>query len=166
MPLIPTRAGQPGRADSEHEDKCRRCGASCHLAVPHDDLAVVFPGLHCRYLSRESDGRFSCTVYPTRFEVAPWCHHADVAVPQGFMATDCPYAMEQGVTDGKSVLSEPELERIWPELLARVRAWGVPSFVGREALLREVTRREGTAWELVPWPGDPERLLLRPADAI
>ena len=161
---FPIQHPQRGRSDTEHEDKCTRCGTSCHLAVPIGSRAIVVPGLHCKFLRAETDGRFSCTVYSERFERAPWCHHADAAAPKGFLSLDCAYARELGMKKGKERLSEAELEPIWPELLQRVRSWGVPDHIDREALLREVSRREGGAFELVPWPGDPGRWMLRSVD--
>ena len=52
---------QTGRTDIVHEDKCRRCGASCHIAIPVRDRHIVVPGVHCRFLSEGSDGKFGCT---------------------------------------------------------------------------------------------------------
>ncbi len=161
---FPIQHGQTGRSDREHEDKCTRCGTSCHLAVPIGERAVVVPGLHCKFLSAQTDGRFSCTVYGERFERAPWCHHADTAAPAGFLSLDCAYARERGMTKGKERLAEDELALLWPELLQRVRSWGVPNHVGRAALLLEVAAREGGAYELVPWPGDSSRWMLRPVE--
>lgn len=162
MPLSPSQPGQPGRADDAHEGQCRRCGISCHLAVPLDDRPIMVPGLHCRYLRAEPDGRFNCSVYADRFRLAPWCHHADLAAPMGFLADDCPYALSRGISGGKIRLSEAELVDAWPQLLERIRSWGVPVLIDRVALLREVSRREGGAWQLAAWPGDPDRLQLRP----
>ncbi len=127
-----------------------------------DDRPIVVPGLHCRFLRAEPDGKFNCTVYADRFEKAPWCHHADLAAPMGFLADDCPYALDRGVQGGKVLLKEAEMVHAWPRLLERIRSWGVPAMIDRAALLREVSKREGGAWQLTAWPGDPERLRLQP----
>ncbi len=164
MSFAPIHPGRPGRADPKHEGQCRRCGVSCHLAVPLDDRPIMVPGLHCQFLLEEPDGRFSCTVYNDRFDKAPWCHHADLAAPLGFLADDCPYALKQGISGGKVRLSEDEMADVWPQLLERIRSWGVPVLIDRAALLREVSRREGSAWTLGVWPGDPERLRLHPTN--
>ena len=76
MPELPH---QQGASDAAHEDKCRRCGNSCHVAVPIGERAIVVPGLHCRYLVEDAPGHFGCSVYAERFAKAPWCHHADGA---------------------------------------------------------------------------------------
>jgi len=153
-------AGAPGRSDTRHEDKCRRCGTSCHVAVPLRGRVIVVPGLHCEFLAAQPDGTFACTVYTERFARAPWCHHADVAAPLGYLADDCPYGVQAGY--GKTKLPEAELAKVWPHLLKKLVDWGVPTFIARAALLAECERREGVAFVLEPWPGDPERLRLRP----
>ena len=152
--------GQVGRADTDHEARCRRCGVSCHVAVPTDRSgAVAVPGLHCMYLRAEGDGKFGCSVYLDRFARAPWCHHADVAAPLGYLAHDCPYGTPPGL--GKIALPEAEFAAVWPEILRKLRSWGVPAYIDRAALLAEVARRTGRRWLLEPWPGDDERLRLR-----
>ncbi len=163
--LDPDRPGQPGRADAAHEARCRRCGVSCHVAVPTDHRgAVVVPGFHCVFLRREPDGKFGCSVYADRFAKAPWCHHADVAAPLGYLATDCPYGSPEG--GGKVALNEDEFAKVWPEILLKLRSWGVPAYIDRQALLDEVARRTNRRWALEPWPGDEERLRLRSVAAL
>lgn len=161
----PAGPGEPGRDDAAHEAQCRRCGISCHVAVPlgsgRRQRLIAVPGLHCRYLQQDLDGRFGCSVYAERFALAPWCHHADVAGPLGYLAHDCPYGTPAG--QGKIRLTENELQAVWPELLWVIEQGGVPNFVDRDALLAEVGRREGRQFVLVPDPRDPEQLLLRPA---
>lgn len=148
------------RQDDAHEAKCRRCGVSCHMAIPSDTMGLVaVPGLRCQFLEQGQDGLFACTVYAERFARAPWCHHADEAAPLGYLASDCPYGTPPGL--GKVRLADADFDRVWPEMLRKMRAWGVPIYVHREALLAEVRRRTGTAYVLEPWPGDAERLRLR-----
>lgn len=148
------------RSDADHEAKCRRCGVSCHMAVPSDTHGLVaVPGLRCQFLEQDQAGLFGCTVYAERFERAPWCHHADEAAPLGYLATDCPYGTPPGL--GKVRLTEQEFAVVWPEMLRKIRAWGVPIYVHREALIAEVAQRTGKPWTLEAWPGDPDRLRLR-----
>lgn len=158
----PHGPGQAGRQDPEHEAQCRRCGISCHVAVPHGmgrrERLIVVPGLHCRYLAQTADGQWGCTVYEDRFARAPWCHHADVAAPLGYLAHDCPYGSPPG--KGKVRLAKVALDAIWPELLWTMTAHGLPDCIAHEPLLAEVQRRQGVAYTLQPWPGDPERLRL------
>lgn len=148
---------------ADREDLCRRCGVSCHVAVPvRDGRTVVVPHLHCRFLAPTvhtddatpapgTPGGFGCTVYSDRFAQAPWCHTADDAAPQGFLADDCPYGTPPGM--GKQRLPTGELNRLWPEILRRLRVWGVPAYIAPEPFLAEVARREGGRWRLDPWPG-------------
>jgi hypothetical protein len=132
---------------------------SCHVAVPVEGVgAVAVPGLRCQFLEPDGD-RFACTVYAERFVRAPWCHHADVAAPLGYLATDCPYGSPPG--DGKVKLDAAAFDAVWPEVLRKIRSWGVPDYIHRAALLQEVSHRTGRKWLLEPWPGDPERLRLR-----
>lgn len=152
----------PRRADSEHEGKCRRCGISCHLALPVRGTPVVIPGLRCKFLVARPAQTWACSVYETRFELAPWCHHADDAAPLGFLARDCAYALEHGGGLGKVRLREPLLTRVWPQLLAGVREQGVPLHASGDAFLVEVARREGQPYRLEPWPEHPDRLRLVP----
>ena len=143
----------------DREAVCRRCGASCHVAVPAGEAGtVVVPGLHCMFLEKQGD-RFGCTVYAERFARAPWCHTAEEAQPLGYLATDCPYGPND---EGKVVVSEARMVALFPTLLRNLRAWGVPTYIHREALLREVESRTRRRFVLEPWPGDPERLRLRP----
>lgn len=154
---LPSGPGQAGRADDDHEAKCRRCGVSCHVAVPVRGRNIVVPGLRCRFLEPDGTG-FVCTVYADRFARAPWCHHAEVAAPLGFLADDCPYGTPEGY--GKIRLPDDAFDTLWPDILRKLRNWGVPSYIHTDALLAEVSRREGGAWRLEPWPGDDERLRL------
>ena len=130
------------------------------MAIPSDSQGLVsVPGLRCQFLEEDGAGLFSCTVYADRFDRAPWCHHADEAAPLGYLATDCPYGTPPGL--GKVKLSEAAFSAVWHEMLSKMRSWGVPVYVHRQALLAEVARRTGKTWTLEPWPGDPDRLRLR-----
>ncbi|MCO4760551.1 MAG: hypothetical protein KC502_03560 [Myxococcales bacterium] len=142
-----TGAGVSGRSDAAHEAQCRRCGVSCHLAIPVNDVPVMIPGLRCQYLAPTSTG-FDCTVYADRFKVAPWCHHADVAGPQGFLARDCPYVLAEGFGRGKIRLSRQQYDRYWPAILGELLRVGVPEWIHRAALLSMLTAREGGVWQL------------------
>ncbi len=155
---VPIAPGQSGRSDELHENKCRRCGVSCHVAVPLLGRTIVVPGLHCQFLQQQPDGKFDCSVYADRFTRAPWCHHADLAAPLGYLADDCPYGVQPGL--GKTLLPQAQFDRVWPRLLRTLLQWGVPSLVAQAPLLAELQRREGGSWALEPWPGDPERFKI------
>ncbi len=138
---------QQGATDPAHEDKCRRCGVSCHVAVPLGDRAIVVDGLHCKFLAEDAPGVFACAVYTDRFAQAPWCHHADVAGPLGYLGHDCPYGVP-GL--GKQRVSDAEFRELWPHLWRILRSWGVPNFVHHEHFLAAMHARTGREWELVP----------------
>ena len=59
---IPALVSTP-KQDDAHEAMCRRCGMSCHFAIPVNGLPVVFNDLHCRFLETDDDGKFRCGVY-------------------------------------------------------------------------------------------------------
>ncbi len=155
---------RPGRDDPDHEALCRRCGVSCHLAVVLYGVPVMVPGLHCQFLAADRNGRYDCSVYAQRFDRAPWCHHADVGGPAGFLASDCPYTRGLDGVQGKVRLGNAALVEQWPDLLARMRAWGVPDFIDREALIADVSHRTGRQWRLTSWPMDSDRLRLEPCE--
>ena len=123
-----------GAATDAREDLCRRCGVSCHFAVPVNGLPVVIDELRCRYLLRAEDGRFACSVYPQRYQVAPWCHSAEDALLKGLQAQDCPYGRGAPSADpaaprvrGKTRLSPSLLHKVLPAILAEIQRVGVPS---------------------------------------
>ncbi len=159
---FPIRSPGSQRSDPQHEELCRRCGISCHLALRVNGTLVEVPGLRCKFLAPRGDRKWQCTVYKERFDKAPWCHHADEAVPLGFLARDCPYALNAGATVGKVRLREPLLSKVWPALLAAVIEEGVPRYVDQEAFLAEVERREGSPYELLEDDGLDHPFQLRP----
>ena len=120
------------------------------------------------YLTEDPDGRFTCSVYVDRFAQAPWCHHADVAGPLGYLAQDCPY----GTPDrGKVRVSESEFTKVWPLLWRSIRSWGVPAFVDQPRFLAMLHARTGRDFRLepmypLPMPGDSEPFttLRQPTD--
>lgn len=165
MSLLPT---QQGDNSPQHESQCRRCGISCHVAVPlaknpsGHDRAIVIPGMHCRFLQEETPGHFTCGVYENRFTEAPWCHHADVAGPLGYLAQDCPY----GTPDrGKVRVGEAEMQRLWPLLWRTIRQWGVPDFVHQPHFLAMLEQRTQQKWQLVAENQQPLPPDLQPSHA-
>lgn len=130
----------PGLTEEEHENLCRRCGSSCHWAVPVNGLPVVVDELHCTYLARDPDGRFRCTVYETRFEVAPWCRTAEQALEHGLLAQDCPYAKHRSGYRGKVTL-HPRLQKtVEPAIRAEILRTGVPNGASLAGVLRFLHR--------------------------
>lgn len=125
----------------EHEDLCRRCGMSCHFAVPVNGLAVVIDALRCRFLADSTDatggknGRYHCTVYDQRYAVAPWCHSAHGALQGGYLAQDCPYARGTAGYRGKVRLSARLLAQVQPAILSEILRVGVPIGADPERVL-------------------------------
>jgi len=132
---------------AEHEALCRRCGMSCHFAVPVNGLAVVIDELRCKFLGRseDGDGRFHCTVYEERFEKAPWCHTAESALVDGFLAQDCPYARGTPGYRGKVRLSTSLQKKVLPAIVAEIMRVGVPIGAAPEPVV-ELLSRDGEAW--------------------
>jgi len=64
---------KPGETPEIIEDKCRRCGVSCHATVELDEEFIVIEGLHCKYLTKEDTGAWACSTYDTRLTDVPWC---------------------------------------------------------------------------------------------
>lgn len=155
-------AGPADSTSEEHEALCRRCGMSCHFAVPVNGLAVVIDELRCKFLARDSDGRFLCRVYERRFDAAPWCHTAHSALSGGFLAQDCPYARGMAGYRGKVRLSPALLRKVLPAIRAEVARVGAP--IGADPDVVAAFLGQGTA----PWAyrvsADGARYLFTPAD--
>lgn len=134
-----------GTTDPVHEALCRRCGTSCHAAVPINGLAVAVPGLHCKHLLR-SGATFRCAVYEQRLEVAPWCHTSDEALAAGLLAQDCPYARGVPGYRGKVWLGSRLLRTVLPAVRRVLAEEGAPDWVGIEGCLR-VLEGGGGRWE-------------------
>ena len=149
------------RSSDEHEALCRRCGVSCHFAVPVDGLAVVVADLYCRFLVTDGEGGFSCTFYEDRFERAPWCHTVDEALSLGLLAQDCPYAGGRSGYRGKVRLSPRLWAKVAPAVREEVLRRGVPGGASAEGLLRFLARTGGGAWRL-RLDLDGERLRVEP----
>lgn len=144
----------------EHESLCRRCGMSCHFAVPVNGLPVVIDALRCKFLGRDDEGRFACTVYDRRFELAPWCHTAEDALAQGLLAKDCPYARGIPGYRGKVRLSPQLLRQVLPALRAEVARAGVPIGADPDAAAAFLAEGGGT-FSYAPSP-DGTRYLFTP----
>ena len=139
---------------AEHEALCRRCGMSCHFAVPVNGLAVVIDALRCKFLARSSDsgsdsgsdssaGQYHCTIYADRFAQAPWCHTADSALSGGFLAQDCPYAKGTPGYRGKVRLSASLYQKVLPAIRAEIARVGIPIGAAVEPVLALLTESGG-----------------------
>ena len=149
--------------DEVHEAKCRRCGVSCHFAVPINGLPVVVDGIHCRFLEDTGQGTFRCGVYEERFEHAPWCHTVDSSLKNGLLAQDCLYASGVSGYRGKTRLSKRLEQRVLPHVRAELMAHGVPVGVSTEGVQRFMSRTGGGEWAF-ELSEDGSRFRLRPVD--
>ncbi len=129
---------------AEHEALCRRCGMSCHFAVPVNGLAVVIDALRCKFLARAQDGRYHCTVYEDRFDRAPWCHTAQSALTEGFLAQDCPYARGTAGYRGKVRLSASLQKMVLPAIRAELLRVGAPIGADPELVVDFLSEAGGT----------------------
>ncbi len=114
---------------AEHEALCRRCGLSCHFGLPVNGLAVAIPGLRCRFLIEDGPGHFACTVYADRFARAPWCRSVAVALEEGLLAQDCPYARGRAGYRGKVWLHRRLLAQVLPAVRRHLLQVGLPESV-------------------------------------
>lgn len=147
-----------GPSDDAHEAMCRRCGVSCHLAIPVNGVPITVPGLHCRFLREGRRGEFACTVYDERFARAPWCHHAAQAAPLGYLARDCPYALAGGWRHGKVKPGRALMRTTWPAIRAEIVRTGLPDWIDEQAFLRAMRVELGEAEVSIrAWPGRPGR---------
>ena len=129
----------------EHEAKCRRCGVTCHMPVEVGEIKYVLEELRCRFLGREGDGRYACTVYENRFEMAPWCHTADEALATGNLASDCPYAADVPGYNGR-VWAPPQIrEKLLPIVRQKLIAGGLPISCNPDSVL-PILNAQGGQW--------------------
>ena len=147
---------------AEHEALCRRCGMSCHFAVPVNGLAVVIDALRCKFLGRAEDGRYHCTVYEDRFERAPWCHSAQSALSEGFLAQDCPYARGTAGYRGKVRLSASLQKMVLPAIRAELLRVGAPIGVDPKLVAHFLSEAGGT-YRFVQSPDGSRYLFSRDA---
>lgn len=130
---------------ADHEAKCRRCGVTCHLPVEVGSVKYVVEGLHCRFLVRDANSRYSCSVYENRFERAPWCHSAKEALATGHLAADCPYAADVPNFNGRLWAPPDVLEKLVPIVRQELIANGLPISGNPEGAL-SILARTGEAW--------------------
>jgi uncharacterized cysteine cluster protein YcgN (CxxCxxCC family) len=123
----------------EHEALCRRCGVSCHMALEVGAEKYVIEEIHCRFLGRGDDGRYACTVYEKRFEVAPWCHTAEDALKTGNLAFDCPYTRHIPGYKGKIWASSEVRGKLIPIVRKKLIADGLPLSGNPDSALKILT---------------------------
>src|SRR5258707_1179574 len=57
--------------EAEHEALCRRCGISCHFALPVNGVPMVIDELRCKFLGRDPDCPYPRDVPGYRGKVRP-----------------------------------------------------------------------------------------------
>ena len=125
---------------------------SCHATVSDGNgRDVVVKGMHCKFLVVETDGTTACSVYETRFEAAPWCHHSSEAKGLGMLRAGCPYNDKSG---GKVLLRDDAYDTIWPSLLPQILRHVWSHWISPAPFLTELAKREPqTEWEWVESQG-------------
>jgi uncharacterized cysteine cluster protein YcgN (CxxCxxCC family) len=131
--------------DKAHESLCTRCGVSCHMALEVGDAKYVIEEIHCRFLTREPDGHFDCTVYEKRFEVAPWCHTAEEAVATGNLSPTCLYAAHIKGYKGKTWATPEIRKKLMPIVKKKLIADGLPLSENPDSALKALTAN-GDTW--------------------
>lgn len=155
LPIV----AKQGSSTDEHESKCERCGVGCHATINLNGHDLVVEGLHCKFLTDKGEGpvenvgrgRFHCSVYENRMEVAPWCGHSDYAVDKGWLRKGCPYAVEAGFSSGKERVKPEFYENLWPHIFAEVVNTNWHDHVTYQSFLeKHVIPREGEGWTIIP----------------
>ena len=140
-----------GLSHEQMEDKCRRCGISCHANISVGGRNVMIEGMHCKYLAKDEDGVWGCTTYPTRIETAPWCGTLQEGLERGAMATDCPYGEGAESFFGKTKLTREEYIEKWPEILHEMRQQAWEHWWNFEDAAKEIGRlTPGIEWRFEP----------------
>jgi len=154
LPVI----AKSGPADDKHESKCERCGVGCHATVNINGHDVVVEGLHCKFLEDTGEGpledlgrgRFQCSVYEDRMEVAPWCGHTDYAKDRGWLRKGCPYVSED-FSGGKERLPPNRYDNLWPHILKEVLATEWHEHTSHTSFVAtQLSKREPGDWQVSP----------------
>lgn len=136
----------------EHEAKCLRCGRCCNGALPIEGSWasgrwLILRHMRCRYLDPKTK---LCTVYETRFVVAPWCLTIEKAGAGGALWEKCPYSSM--FPDGVRKVEAPDEEYLkkWPEIVHRVTSMStIPEQFTWGDFIQEAEEREPNwVWEM------------------
>jgi uncharacterized cysteine cluster protein YcgN (CxxCxxCC family) len=151
-------------ATAEHEAKCRRCGQSCHFAVPVNGLPVVVDDLHCKYLQASAPGQFICSVYSNRFEVAPWCATVDEAIEGQLLAQNCLYTSGIVGYRGKTRLHRRLMAKAEPGIRQSLLRDGGPIGLDLAGARRFLDRTGGGDFDIIE-DTESGRVWFRPRDS-
>ena len=112
--------------------------------------------LRCRFLAKEPDGHYLCTVYENRFEKAPWCHTAVEAAANGMLAHDCPYAEDIPNYKGRQWATARERDKLLPIIRQKLVADGLPISCNPDAAMQVLTC-SGERWS---WSEQKDRFVF------
>jgi uncharacterized cysteine cluster protein YcgN (CxxCxxCC family) len=115
------------------------------MALEVGDAKYVIEEIHCRFLTRDADGRFACGVYEQRFEVAPWCHTAQEAAATGNLSPTCFCAAHIEGYKGKTWATPEIREKLMPVVRKKLIAEGLPLSENPDSALKALTVN-GEAW--------------------
>ena len=101
------------------EDYCTSCGKCCKGKVElKKGVSVMIDHLACKFLGKDNN----CTVYPERFEKAPWCLDTEAMIVKGAAAHDCPYIIDLKGYVAPLELEKSDFDKIKPLVKAVVKS--------------------------------------------
>ena len=115
------------------EKACNRCGACCHPEIAISGTRVVVKGIGCKYLACGEDGKSTCTVYPRRHELAPWCATLRRGLVISLFPDDCPYVDGLPHYHGPEALSSFKYDIVAPLIRERLAGEVCPPWADPDA---------------------------------
>lgn len=132
------------------------------MAIEVGDSKIILEEIHCRFLGKAGDGRYACTVYEKRFEVAPWCHTAEDAAKTGNLSQDCLYASGIPGYNGKHWATPLWRKRLLPIVRKKLIQEGLTLHASPDSALKVLTS-EGEDWSFIE---EADRFVFRRIDRI
>lgn len=115
------------------ESLCARCGLCCYGSVRYKGRLVIILDLPCKYLRKEENGRATCTVYPERHKIAPWCQTVNKeSVQAGLFPNTCPYVQGIAGYEGKILLSKEKEKEFYRWLKRHFSDRSKPEYLSEE----------------------------------
>jgi len=114
------------------EGYCTFCGDCCHLSVKIKDESfkgrILVKDLPCRFLvsSDSNPESFRCSVYPDRFEKAPWCQSLGQGLVLGLYTSRCGYVPGLGGYEGPTEVSDHFMYYVLPYVLHQIQGYPDP----------------------------------------
>jgi len=108
---------------------CTRCGKCCHQGFLVKGRFIFVPELPCRYLERNDDGTYACSVYDKRHRV-PWCHAvSEETLSRGLFPADCGYVQGIPKYRGKELMQPADQETVRRHLVKFLRDYPRPRWI-------------------------------------